>query len=119
MEYISGYNKEGMGQSTSAIDHEKVNAYHAARGLLDSMGYMVLPEEQYQLMLKELDFLTASRDAWKVIAELLSEKWFVDNMVTSYVHCIHCGDYAKSEDGITHSPDCPIEQLRKMKEGEG
>ena len=123
MEYISGYNKEGMGQSTSAIDHEKVNAYHVARGLLDSMGYMVLLEEQYQFMLKELDSLTASRNAWKKVAET-----FANNITPSWIYigdepiglrCPICHKRWNEHGEEVHSPACPITQLRDLQRSEG
>ena len=62
--------------------------------------------------------LSASRDAWKKLAEELGKNY-------DYGVCIHC-DHAlpdmprDEENGIGgHSPDCPIEQLRELKEGEG
>jgi len=50
-----------------------------------------------------------SRDAWKKLAVNLMD--IIDN---SKVYC--CDKHAKT--GL-HIPDCPIEQLRELKEGEG
>ena len=107
---ICGVNGEDMAIEIIKLRNscdEKDTAYSE----LENSSTSVIGELEY-----DRDTIEASRDAWQKLAELLSEKCIVDNMVTSYVHCIHCGDYAKSEDGIIHSPDCPIEQLRKMKE---
>ena len=75
----------------------------------------------------EAESLTASRDAWKKVAELLGS-----NIVLKFdydcfgdpiaLRCPIChkksGMADRGADG-DHKPNCPIEQLRKMKEGEG
>ena len=64
--------------------------------------------------------LTASRNAWRKLAELFAEHWTVNLLGC---HCIHCHkeqvwNMAGNTWKQTHSPNCPIEQLRKMKEGD-
>ena len=54
--------------------------------------------------------LTASRDAWKKLAEELEHPKHAYRY-----YCMWCGNLLVN---IGHSPDCPIEQLRKLKEGE-
>jgi len=73
---------------------------------------------EYALLAQELK---ESRDAWKRLAELFAEHWTVNLLGC---HCIHCHE-EQVWDGTGntwkqfHSPDCPIEQLRKLKEREG
>jgi len=77
--------------------------------------------------LAELERARVSRDAWKKLAELLGS-----NIVLKFdydcfgdpiaLRCPIChkksGMADKGAEG-DHKPDCPIEQLRKLKEGEG
>ena len=70
---------------------------------------------------EKIKSLTASLDAWKKLAELLIIHWRVTEGDAGYDYCIHCHQSTFLNPGkpVTHSPDCPIEQLRKLKEGEG
>ena len=61
-------------------------------------------------IVKEFESLTASRDAWKKVALELEKRILVMDKPCCQSQAYH---------GDTHSPDCPIEQLRKMKEVEG
>jgi len=56
-----------------------------------------------------------SRDAWKKLAEELEKNCEV--WVDEEPRCIHCNGWMDNK--IQHSPDCPIEQLRKLEKGEG
>ena len=64
-----------------------------------------------------LNELIASRYAWKKVAELLEKSYTYPSANDGRLKCIHC---LTVYDGAIekHSPDCPIEQLRKLKEGE-
>ena len=68
--------------------------------------------------------LTASRNSWRKLAESLGKEWVAN--FDGDLYCVHCNESVCeiTEDDIikndcAHDPDCPIEQLRKMKEGEG
>ena len=73
---------------------------------------------EYALLAQELK---ESRDAWRKLAERATLKWEVWTTVkgTLFLTCIHCGYVGYRVEDIAHSPDCPIEQLRKLKEREG
>jgi len=62
-------------------------------------------------IIKTFTSLESSRDAWKKLAEELEHPKHAYRY-----YCMWCGNLLVN---IGHSPDCPIEQLRKMKEGEG
>ena len=65
----------------------------------------------------EAESLTASRNAWKKLAEELGESWLENDHANYQWRCIHCLETTrKLPSNIVHSPDCPIEQLRKLKE---
>ena len=71
-------------------------------------------------MIAKTASMQTSRDAWKKLAELFAEHWTVNLLGC---HCIHCHkeqvwNMAGNTWKQTHSPNCPIEQLRKMKEGD-
>ena len=86
-------------------------------------NYGEYPENAGEIgaLLEEIERLTASRDAWKKVAEELGKNWKntdSDSGIDYCNHC-HCATFFSSKETITHSPDCPIEQLRKMKGREG
>ena len=59
-----------------------------------------------EILVKMVDDLVKSRDAWKKLAEELA---YPKHAYRYY--CMWCGNLIVN---IGHSPDCPIEQLRKM-----
>jgi len=67
------------------------------------------------------DKLVKSRDAWKKLAEDMAAFWVLKEFDGEVILCAFCGssEKAECEGEVVHSPDCPIEQLRKMKEEEG
>jgi len=81
-------------------------------------------EKAVEDALKIIPTITASRDAWKKLAEELGQhSTFYDfygsgnpNEQGWHYKCVHCDTFGHTE--VTHSPDCPIEQLRKLKEEE-
>ena len=67
-----------------------------------------LASKQLIINRKYEDALESSRDAWKKLAELL------ETMVDTSACC-----GMRALGFPEHNTDCPIEQLRKLKEGEG
>ena len=79
---------------------------------------------------EKIESLTASRNAWKKLAEELCKKWVVASSAEMGWECIYCGAdaitqehtfMASGNDGgwdCNHSPDCPIEQLRDLQRSE-
>jgi len=68
---------------------------------------------------EEIKFMRASRDAWKKVAETIAEKsYFMDDTGAKEI-CTHCYKEAYQFKDVAHSPDCPIEQLRKLQRSEG
>jgi len=93
------------------------------RNELTAAGIPELTEDRLMVvpLVKRTHNLVISRNAWKKLAELFAEHWTVNLLGC---HCIHCHkeqvwNMAGNTWKQTHSPNCPIEQLRKMKEGEG
>jgi len=89
------------------------------------------PGDEAMLTRWIMSSLTASRDAWKRVALDATEKWVVDGEEEGKWECAFCRETATPFRSIdepdtdenngwecTHSPDCPIEQLRDLQRSE-
>jgi len=73
----------------------------------------ILSSELSVILLDYISSIESSRDAWKKLAEELGDVITKDDGV-----CCGLFVYGVGNAGL-HIPDCPIEQLRKLKEVEG
>jgi len=70
-----------------------------------------------EVMANHIDRLVSSRDAWKKLAEDMFGTIGIHTVWDSEqteIECMHCHQKAEIVGHITHSPDCPIEQLREL-----